>query len=420
MKKRIFGCYVFCLMSAFLFFTAPLSGEAAGSLKDARQEKKVLEDSLKEAQDLIKELKNSKQDITDKVTQLDERLTNLSADIDNLESQLDSKNTEISDMKQVLKQARKNEQSQYESMKIRIQYIYENSRTSYIERLLSAGSFVEFINAVEYINQISEYDRKMLAKYQNTKETVKNTSEKLKQDKEEIKQLKATVQQEQQAVQALLAAKETELASVDKDLETADSLADAFAAEIVAQNEVIEQIKQAEEEKKAARKRAEEERRAAEEKARAKTGSTELPSEGNEPAIEPPFSGTFIWPCPSSRRVTSDYGNRISPTAGASSNHKGIDIGAAQGADIVAAAGGVVVFAGYSSSAGNYVMLDHGGSLYTVYMHASSLCVEKGAAVAQGQVIAKVGSTGISTGNHLHFGVSLDGSYVSPWNYLSR
>lgn len=96
-----------------------------------------------------------------------------------------------------------------------------------------------------------------------------------------------------------------------------------------------------------------------------------------------------------------------------SSNHKGIDIGASAGADIIAAADGTVTAASYSSAAGNYVMIDHGGGLYTVYMHASSLLVSPGQTVSAGDVIAKVGSTGISTGSHLHFGVSLNGSYVS-------
>lgn len=121
---------------------------------------------------------------------------------------------------------------------------------------------------------------------------------------------------------------------------------------------------------------------------------------------------------PSSTRVTSDYGTRVSPMSGASSNHKGIDIGASAGADIIAAADGTVTAASYSSAAGNYVMIDHGGGLYTVYMHASSLLVSPGQTVSAGDVIAKVGSTGISTGSHLHFGVSLNGSYVSPWSYL--
>lgn len=140
-------------------------------------------------------------------------------------------------------------------------------------------------------------------------------------------------------------------------------------------------------------------------------------AEGKEVADNPYTGGAFTWPCPSSTRVTSDYGTRVSPTSGASSNHKGIDIGASAGAAIVAAANGTVKAANYSSAAGNYVMIDHGGGLYTVYMLVPRLRFGRNS-VSAGQTIAYVGSTGISTGNHLHFGVSLNGSYVSPWSYL--
>ena len=129
-------------------------------------------------------------------------------------------------------------------------------------------------------------------------------------------------------------------------------------------------------------------------------------------------TGSMLWPCPSSHKITSDYGPRESPTAGASTNHKGIDIGAAYGADIVAADSGVVIVSTYSNSAGNYIVIDHGNGICTVYMHASSRLVSVGNTVTRGQVIAKVGSTGYSTGNHLHFGVTVNGSYVNPWGYV--
>ena len=127
----------------------------------------------------------------------------------------------------------------------------------------------------------------------------------------------------------------------------------------------------------------------------------------------------FIWPCPSSSRITSGFGGRESPTEGASSNHQGIDIGAPTGSNIVAAADGTVTISTYSYSAGNYIMLNHGGGVSTVYMHCSQLLVSAGDTVKQGQVIAKVGSTGYSTGPHLHFGVRLNGSYVNPAKYVS-
>lgn len=434
--KKKFGMVFLALLLAI----GPPVMAAAESLEDARQEKENLENSLKEAQELIDSLEGSKENIQDKVRELDGKLTQISTDITNLEAKLETKNAEISNTQEVLELAQKDEKAQYESMKIRIRYMYENSRSSYVERLLSADSFSDFLSAVEYIRQISRYDRDMLEKYRETQNTVANAKTVLEADKAELEEMQAKVEEERQAVQKLLSAKETELASVDQNLDAANSQADAFAAEIEAQNEIIAQIQQAEAAKKAAREKA-----AAEAKARAEAeaaaaaaaaeqNGTEEPSEGNseqsseanppeetEPVTEDTYDGgAFLWPCPSSRRVTSDYGNRVSPTAGASSNHKGIDIGAAYGADIVAAADGTIIFAGYSNSGGNYVMIDHGGSLYTVYMHASSLCVSNGQKVTGGQIIAKVGSTGISTGNHLHFGVSLNGSYVSPWNYLSR
>ena len=98
--------------------------------------------------------------------------------------------------------------------------------------------------------------------------------------------------------------------------------------------------------------------------------------------------------------------------------HNGVDFAAPSGSPILAAADGTVIAAAYSSSMGNYVMIDHGSELYTIYMHASSLLVSTGATVSKGQKIALVGSTGRSTGPHLHFSVRKNGNYVSPWNYL--
>lgn len=413
--KRKAGMLV---LAAMIALSHP-AGIFAESLKEAQQEKESLENALKEAQDLIDNLKDSKENIGDKVSELDGKLTQISTDITNLEQQLKEKGAEISDVKDELSQAQKDEQVQYENMKLRIRYMYENSRTSYIARILSADSFSEFLNEVEYIQQISKYDRQMLEKYKKTQDTVKDTKVVLEEEQAQLQQMQAKVKEEKQAVQELLTAKETELAAVNLDLKEANQQADVFAAEIQAQNEIIEQIKQVEAAKKAAREKAEAEAKARAEAAAA-AGEVENGTEEGETEEDSYFGGTFAWPCPSSTRVTSDYGKRESPTAGASSDHKGIDIGAAYGADIVAAADGTVVFSGYSNSAGNYVMIDHGGSLYTVYMHASSLCVDKGTEVTKGQLVAKVGSTGISTGNHLHFGVSLNGSYVSPWNYLGR
>lgn len=373
--------------ASFMFDTVAAS--STDSLKKAQEDKAQLEKELKEAQETIQDLKESKGNIEDKVAQLNKQLINISSRITELENELTQKSEDITATQEELEAAKVDEAQQYEDMKVRIQFMYENGQSTYLEALLSSRDISELLNAAEYISQIQSYDRQKLTEYQETVEQIADMEAQLEQEYTELQELKTTVEHDKETVAAMMRQKESELAGIADNIADAQSEADYYAAEIQAQEEMIAAIKRAEAEKAAA-------------------GIVDNPYAG----------GAFTWPCPSSTRITSDYGTRISPTSGASSNHKGIDIGAAHGADIIAAADGTVKAATYSSAAGNYVMIDHGGGLYTVYMHASSLTVSTGQTVAAGQVIAKVGSTGISTGSHLHFGVSLNGSYVSPWSYL--
>ena len=377
-------------------------------------------DTLQKAKELIDSLKGSKEDIQSEVEKLDKQLNEISGKVKELESQLSKKRQEIANTESALNKAKEQEKKQYRNMKKRIQFMYENGQTSYVEMLLSADSFTDFLNAVEYITQISQYDRKMLKEYQNMQVTIADTQKTLETDYASLQSLQAKVQEEKQAVAALESAKKGELNDVADDLTDAQTVAKAYEAEIQAQNEVIAQI-QAAQKRAAEQQAAQQQAQAAEENQGATdaAGENQNTAQNTTPSGNGQSTGSMMWPCPSSKRVTSDYGPRTSPTNGASSNHKGIDIGAAYGADIVAADGGTVLVATYSSSGGNYVIIDHGGGLCTVYMHASSLTVSAGQTVSKGQVIAKVGSTGISTGNHLHFGVTLNGVYVSPWGYVS-
>lgn len=394
--RRITAMALVVLMTVGLSMqgmTTTVEGKTSSStaLEEAQKDKKALEKELAQVQETIKDLKESKGDVEDKVAELNQQLISISARITELENQLAEKSEAILEAQEELVAAQEQETKQYEDMKVRIQFMYENSQSSYLEALFSARDLSEFLNAAEYISQIESYDRQKLTEYEETVQMITELEARLEQEYADIEALKEAVESDKATVASMMRQKESELAGLADDIADAQSEADYYAAEIQAQEELIAAIRRAEAEKAAAG------------------------------VVENPYSGgAFVWPCPSSTRITSDYGNRISPTSGASSNHKGIDVGAAYGADIVAAAAGTVKTASYSSAAGNYVMIDHGGGLYTVYMHCSSLVVSAGQTVSAGQVIAKVGSTGISTGNHLHFGVSLNGSYVSPWNYLGR
>ena len=132
------------------------------------------------------------------------------------------------------------------------------------------------------------------------------------------------------------------------------------------------------------------------------------------------YKGKFMWPVSTGGVITDEFGYRDAPTAGASTYHQGLDIGCDYGTDIVAAEAGTVVMSCYNGGGGNMVMISHGGGICTVYMHNSQLCVNVGDKVVKGQVIAKAGSTGVSTGPHCHFGVSIDGTYVNPHDFLGK
>ena len=245
---------------------------------------------------------------------------------------------------------------------------------------------------------------------------------------------KKELESELSALDKISSKKNAELANYNDNIAIAQNQLSEYDNELVRQEKIIEDALleeqrriAAEEERKRkeeeARKKAEAAKAAANKATNAPNGQTDKP-QAAEPTEKPETpavsSGGFIWPLPVSGKITSYFGGRTSPTAGASSNHQGIDISAPAGTSIRAAKAGTVVTASYSSGAGNYIMINHGGGLFTVYMHCSSLAVSKGQQVSAGTTIGYVGSTGVSTGNHLHFGVSVNGSYVNPLGYVSQ
>lgn len=155
----------------------------------------------------------------------------------------------------------------------------------------------------------------------------------------------------------------------------------------------------------------------------AKSNATSVKKSSGSPSSGSYDGGRMSWPCPASKVITSNYGMRNGPFNGREF-HTGIDIGAASGSKIVAGAAGTVMMSGYNGGYGNCIIIDHGKKVYTLYAHCNSLLVKKGAEVKEKQAIAKVGSTGNSTGPHLHFevrkGANSGSSHASPWNYVKK
>ena len=407
-KKKI---AVLAAAAALTLGTVFSSYATSKAIEDAKKKVSSMEEEKKKVESTLKELEGKKSDTAAYVKELDRNLSALAGELTKLEGDISQKEEQIEEAKVELETAKITENRQYEDMKLRIQYMYENGQTGLLESMMQSESIAELLNRAEYASQITSYDRKMLEEYRKTRQEVALKEEALKTVHQELLTLQDSTKAKQSSVKTLMASKEAELASYETKIASAQGEIDQYNADIKAQEEHMARVE-------AEIRRKEEEARKAEEARRAEEAKKNQSSAGGDSTVKK-GNTNFIWPCPASGRISSAFGDRSSPTEGASTNHKGIDIPAPSGSSIVAAADGKVVISTYSYSAGNYIMIDHGGGLTTVYMHCSQLLVKEGETVKQGQTIAKVGSTGYSTGPHLHFGVRSGGSYVNPSGYVS-
>ncbi len=449
-----------------LFPAATVYGADRADVDRARERADKIQEEKDRTDQKIRELQGVRDNALEYVKQLDGQLGQLQDELDQIAVNRKQTEQEIEDTGKKLGEAEETEKKQYAEMKLRIRYMYEKGDSTFLDLLLTSGSAAELLNRAEYIAQITEYDRRKLDEYKATRQEIADSKAKLEEDHQNILDLQAETEAKQHSVRTLADAKNEEISRLAAQIDLNQGASDSYARELKDEQAAIaameEEIRaaEAEAERKAQEAaRAEAERKAqaeaaeagggvgaapeadggktvspeagpqenpeadsgekAEKKAETKAGQDGKSGGGSTTVRVVKGSGSLEWPCPSSSTITSGYGARSAPTDGASTNHRGIDISASSGSGIVAADGGTVAIAGYSSTAGNYVMITHGNGLSTVYMHCSKLLVSAGETVAKGETIAKVGSTGVSTGPHLHFSVRKNGNYVNPLNYVT-
>ena len=369
--------------------------EKEDQVEQAKKDKENLQHGLTDLQQLKKQLESKRSDLKSYVTELDSSLAVIEDKVTELQRQITEKEADITRTQEELDLAREKEESQKDAIIRYIRFTYEKGNQRVIDVLLTAGSFSDFLNRANYAEKVLAYEQNMWQDYKNVREYVELCMEQLELEKEILDQTKVNAQQEQQNLEELIDQKNRDIISYETDINNKEQAIKELQEEIAAQEAEISALEEAiKEEKK---------------KLLANNG-TVLSYDG----------GMFKFPLASYTRVSDDYGNRIHPTLGIEQFHNGVDFASPKGTAIYAAYDGKVAAAAYSATMGNYVMIDHGDGLYTIYMHASELYVKKDDVVVKGETIAAVGSTGRSTGNHLHFSVRLNGSYVSPWNYLKQ
>ncbi len=379
-----------------------LSGITSSTIKDmqdqisnAQKERDELKDSLSSVKDMVAQLEKEKTSLNNYVAKLDQNLAEIEAKIEDLTNQIIVKEAEIAETQKQLEEALAQEETQHDSMEKHIRLIYQRGTNHYFEVLLQAKSLGDLLNRMTYVNSVAEYDKEMLDDFIATREYIELCKEQLDVEKALLDETKTGVESEQQALETLIDEKAAEIRRYENSISSQEQAIKEYEAELAEQTELIAQLEQAVKE---------------EQERILKENGVVLEYDG----------GAFVFPIESYTRLSSDYGWRIHPILNVNKFHNGVDLAAPKGTHIYAAYDGVVVAAAYSATMGNYVMINHGGGLYTIYMHASKLDVSKDEIVVRGEKIAEVGTTGRSTGNHLHFTVRKDGNYVSPWNYISR
>lgn len=365
------------------------------ALDSAKDEKKELQGNLTDVKQMVSALESQKDDLDSYVIRLDSHLNDVQSRIETMREKIAEKESEIAVSQGDLAEAESVRDIQYTSMKSRIQFMYEKGNNYYVEMLLSSDSFGDMVNKADYIEKLSEYDQRMLVEYEQNCEYIDACKAALESEKEVLDAAIEQIELEEDNLNVLIEAKEQEITDKEYDIANKEEAIKEYEAELAEQASII----------KALEASVMEERR-------------KLAEENGE--ILTYDGGYFAFPAPSYTRVSDDYGDRIHPILGVHQFHNGVDLAAPGGSPIVAAYDGEIVATSYSGTMGNYVMINHGDGLYTIYMHASAIYVSEGQQVVRGQKIAAVGSTGRSTGNHLHFTVRENGNYVSPWNYISK
>ncbi|MBQ7682530.1 MAG: peptidoglycan DD-metalloendopeptidase family protein [Oscillibacter sp.] len=360
----------------------------------------------------------------DQKTLLDAEIAQIESDVAALETQILDCEGRIATTEAELRDAQSREAEQYDLFCQRVRAMEEQGRMNYWMILFHATSFVDFLTRLDFVNEIMQSDRRIMDDLKSLQAEIADKQIQLEGERLELEtanqallEKKAELDAQREAANQLIIDLEANRSEAEASRDILNEEAERVQSEIVRLSEEL--ARQEEEARIRAEQEAEEERIRAQQAAEAYRALRErVNARLDDFTIEEGLGG-YIWPV-NSRRITSTFGGRASPGGIGSTNHKGIDIGGVgYGTAVHAAKAGTVIISQYSSSYGNFVVVSHGNGNTTLYAHMSTRLVEAGEAVEQGDILGLTGSTGHSTGPHLHFEISENGTRINPLVYLS-
>ena len=373
-RKSRFAMIVAILL--MLTFAVETSLASAATLSQIRN-------NIKNKQQELNESKAKEKSLGDQVNSLEQQINSKQSDIDELEASISEAQAKLETLEVELAAAEEKVNTQNENLNARLRNMYKNGSVGFIDVLMDSGSFSEFLNNLSLVEKVYTSDQDVLEELQKAYDEIDAKKKEIETLQAELSESKATMEEQKSSLEADKASVEKKKSEIAADSAETQRELDKLEADAQALTSSIRN-----------------------------SGSSSSSSKYN--------GGIMAWPVPSCHTISSGYGGRIHPTTGKYKFHGGLDIPGSYGSAIVAANSGKVIWAGNrGDSYGNYVIIDHGGGVSTLYGHSSKVLVSTGQSVSRGQRIANVGSTGRSTGPHCHFEVRINGSRVNPNPYVN-
>ena len=402
LRKRKGLCALLSLALAFSMALPTAHAVSEEELDQLKAERDALVKQRQAQQAVVNDLKNQQAGALEIKKALDERNTYTLWQIQLTQQEIELYNHMIEEKNMEVEAALKLELDQLEKYRSRVRAMEENGNLGFLALLLNSSDLGEFLTTADDVGEIMESDRELEDAYIEARENTEAVRAEYEEYRAGVEEIKQDLENQQAELEAELEEANLLITQLTADIESnAAILAEFAAAEQQAETDVANMVIALEKQRQA---------EAAAAAAAAGGGG------GSGGAVL--SGGSFIWPA-SSNYITSRFGLRIHPITGQQKSHTGIDIGAGAGTNVLAAAAGTVTMASWNGGYGNCVMIDHGNGYQTLYAHMSSITVANGAAVSAGTVVGLVGSTGVSTGPHLHFEIFASGSRVDPEQFFS-
>lgn len=326
-----------------------------------------------------------KQDELDvKINNLNEKTEKLEEKINKANEKIEKINSESKRLKEEIKKLEEDINSNEEILGERLKVINDNYTLGYLKVILSSNSISDFLNNIYIVQEVVAQDKQMLKDLEADKSEVEDKKETIDKNKEEAKVIKDELVKDKEGLEE----DKSELKNLKEELLKEEEALEEKLQKIAAKESIVS------------------------------NNSTSDNSNSGSSSTSNAVISNGSWPVPGYSRISSPFGYRIHPVLGTKKLHTGIDIPAPTGTPAVAVASGTVIYSGVQGSYGNTVMIRHDNGLVSLYAHNSSLVVKVGDRVKKGQVVTKIGSTGRSTGPHLHFEIRVNGTPQNPLNYL--